>query len=101
LEFFHQSIESLNSIGGKISGSWDQIQQNLTESNNILRHVAGSLSSVLNSVKKKIEENEDLMRHMLIRQMELGELPSIPDDLNLPDEELRNLALELEATTLR
>jgi hypothetical protein len=71
------------------------------ESNNILRHVARSLSSVLNTVQKKIEENEDLERRMLIRQMELGELPIIPDDLNLPDEELKNLALKLEAMTLR
>jgi len=84
-----------------LSVSWNKILSDLKESQNILKNVAGSISSVLDLIRKRMEENNVLMRQIQTRKMESGELPVVPNDLDLSDEELKNLAQKLEATTLR
>jgi len=100
-EFFNVSSDSLKSYREDLFVSWNRILGNLKDSQNILQHVAGSISSVLSLIQKRIEENDIIMNQIQTSKLESGELPFVPNDLDLSDEELKNLAHELEAMALR
>jgi hypothetical protein len=100
-DFLNRSLDDLKSDRQDLFVFWNQILGNLEESQNILQSVAGSVSSVLDLILKRTEENDTIMREIQTSKVELGELPFVPNDLDLSDEELKNLAHKLEAMTLR
>ena len=100
-DFLNRSLDDLKSDRQDLFVSWNQVLGNLNNSQNILQHVAGSVSSILNLIQKRMEENETIMSQIQSSKIKSGELPTVPCDLDLPDEDLKHLAHKLEAMAHR